>query len=261
MTRTNDAQRLSAPTLLGLGAACGIALTLTTGALAIRGGLWRAPDATATRHAPAGDAAAADEAARQRAQLAKQNEELRRSLMDALARASGCDDAPAARTDSPSTVPSDLPPQPPPPEARDDPTPEEIVAQEKAEVVSLQGEISQEPVDPVWGPATEQATARRVAATQSMHLEEVTCRESLCRVRVTHRDLAKRDDDVEKLLQTASPGGQARVYAPADEPTTVMYFSRKGMLLSVMSPRPPWVPPPPVPPAAGAAEAPPQRAN
>ena len=97
-----NAQRFSVPTLLTLGAAGGIALTLTTGVIALRLGLWAAPSAVAAHATNA--AAADDDAARQRAQLTRQNNELRRSLLDALARASACGDVPAPRADSPSAL-------------------------------------------------------------------------------------------------------------------------------------------------------------
>lgn len=238
MTRTGSGPGFSVLILMTLAAAAGAALALVGGAIAMRVSPWADGKATSAgcqcdgAEATAGD----DDSTRPQAQVVDQNGELRRAFLAALAQDSRCDETRAREPDEPAPPELPLVNQ----EDLEIPSAEEIVAQEKAEVVSLQGELSQEQVDPVWAPATEQATARAVAATESMNLEEVTCRKSLCRVRVTHRDLAKREDDVEKLLATMPAGGQARVYAPSDDATTVMYFSREGMLLSVMTPRAPF---------------------
>lgn len=225
--------RYALPILLTLAAASGAALTLVVRAVATEGDDKASP-VTCKETGVIGVAGAS----RREEELASQNGELRRALLAALAGGSECNAAPA--------LPSETPP---PPAASieqyrfDPPSPEEIAEQETKEMASLQGELNAEPVDPVWAPRMEQAAARAVAAVESLRVEGVECRESLCQVRVTHRDPAHRDDDVEKLLSTMPDGGQARVYAPADAPTTVMYFSRKGMLLSVLSPPTPSLPP------------------
>lgn len=225
--------RYALPILLTLAAASGAALTLVVRATAVE-----VADTTKPVACQETALVGVTNASRREEELVTQNDELRRTLLAALAGASECN-APPVGTPEP----------PPPPEASVEPHdsgplgPEEIAEQEKREMASLQGELTDEQVDPVWAPRTEQATARAVAAIQSMHVEGVECRESLCQVRVTHRDLAHRDDDVEKLLGAMPGGGQARVYAPADAPTTVMYFSRRGMLLSVLSTPMPSLPP------------------
>jgi hypothetical protein len=233
-----NGRRFSVPILLMLAAAAGGALALMVGALAIELGPWADRKAEpGACHCDEPGTTGGTDASRQ-AQLVDQNVELRRALLAALARGSGCDDTAVEPSAPPS--PADLV------EENDfvPPSPEEIAAQQKTEMASLQKELNEEPVDPVWAPRTEEAAARAVAATESMQLEGVECRESLCRVRVTHRDVAKREDDVEKLLAAMPVEGQARVYAPTDETTTEMYFSRKGMRLSVLSPPVPRVPPP-----------------
>lgn len=255
MPRTSSERRFAMPLLLALAAAAGAALALVVGAIAIQVGPWADRKATSAGcQCDGADGSAGDESRRQ-SQL--ENDELRRAFLAALARDPGCDDTPANQPDQPAPLEYPVEDQ----ADLEVPSTEEIVAQEQAELASLLGELNQEPVDPVWAPVTEQATARAVAAAESMHLEEVTCRESLCRVRVTHRDLAKREDDVEKLLGVMPWGGQARVYAPTGDPTTVMYFSRKGMLLSALAPRVPSVLPPPIDPGGGQSQPPAPLAN
>lgn len=241
--------------LMALAAVAGAALTLVLGAIALRVGPWADGKASSAgcRCDGADRTAGVQASPWQEQQLADQNDELRRAFLTALARDSRCEDVPARGPDLPAPIEQLAENQ----EGLEMPSPEEVVEQEKAEVASLHGELNQEPVDPSWALATEQATARAVSATRSMNLEEVTCRRSLCRVRVSHHDLAKREDDVEKLLATMPAGGQARVYAPSDDATTVMYFSREGMLLSVMTPRAPsFLPPPPADPGAGESQPP-----
>jgi hypothetical protein len=251
ITRT-DGRRFSLGALM-LAAVAGAALALLVSSLASSAHPPSRETAGGRREGapvPAG----AESAARQ-AQLLQQNSELRTALLAALARAPECDSPAPAPTPTPT----------PTPEASDEeqpfeaPSREEIGLKEKAQVTSLEKDLSQEPVDPVWAPSTEQATARVIAAHSSLHLEDITCRETLCRVRITHRDLAKRDEDVELLLGTTPGGGQAQVYTAPGDRTTVMYFSRKGMLLSSLSPPAPLVPPPPM--DSGEDEAPAPRAN
>jgi hypothetical protein len=248
---------VSTPLAVTLAALAGAALVLVVGAIVLE----VSPEArrrATSAGGPCGSAAAitSDETARRQAQLVEQNSELKRALLAALARSSECDDKPA-RPPEPQ-MPLQDPTLEPDPEAA---SPDEIVAQEKAQVVTLEREMSEEPVDPVWAPNTERATAQVIAAATTLHLEEVKCRESLCRVKVTHRDPSRRDEDIETLLGTTPGGGQARVYAPPGDRTTVMYFSRKGMLLSALSPPVPWVTPPPVDAVDGEAPSPAPLAN
>lgn len=238
--RTAGRGTLRQLSLLLLAAAAGGAMTL------LAGGLTPHLDAKAKSKVlsvPCQGSEADDDADRRRAQLTEQNAELRRALLAALARGDCPDPVRAgpelpAKQEDPLGSPEDLEPT----------SPEEVLARQRAEAASLQGDIDREPVDPVWAPAAERAAALAVTATPSLHLEDVTCRESLCRVRVTHRDITKREDDVEKLLRLTPAGGQARVYSPTDDPTTVMFFSRKGTMLSIFAPPVPLVAPPPLPP-------------
>lgn len=235
--------------MMTLAAAAGAVLTVLVGTIAAQVGP-RADRQAASEPCQCDNAerSAGDEASRE---LVDQEGEVRRAFLAALARNPRYDAASALPPEAlpPPAVPAEYPEfsgehQ----EGGEMPSPDDIVEQEwtseqqDAEAASLEGELNEEPIDPVWAPATEQATARAIAATGSMYLDDVTCRESLCRVRVTHRNLAARDDDVEKLLGTMPGGGQARVYAPHDEPTTVMYFSREGKQLTVLTPGVPWVP-------------------
>lgn len=230
MARESGRRASSTPLLMmTLSAAAGTLLTLVFGGLVLNA------DFAGVRNAKSGarpcerdERVEAAEASRREAQVMDQNAELRRALVAALARSYACEGAPS---------PSDsrlLSEQSPEPEPAPLPSSPQNTTQEEAEVVSLQSELSREAVDPAWAPHTEQATERAIAATGSMQVQEVTCRQTLCRVAVTHSDLAKREEDVEKLLGSTLGAGQARVYAPSNEPTTVMYFSREGTLLSVL---------------------------
>lgn len=239
--------------MMTLAAAAGVVLTLIVGAIATQVGPFPERKATSARcQCDDADRTAGDEAS---ALALDQDGEVRRAFLAALTRSPRYEDTPAPQPNVPT--PPDFPvassefSAEPPAAYQEDfarPSREEIAEQEEAEVASLEGELEQESVDPVWAPATEQSTAGAIAAVESVYLEDVTCGESLCRVQVTHRDLAQREEDVEKLLATIPGGGQARVYAPSDEPTTVMYFSREGKQLSVMTPSEAWVPGPPLDP-------------
>jgi len=217
------------------------AVAFMVGVVAFKAGRWRGRKAEAA-HCPGSDTATKNEQQPSYEELMAQNAKLKRALLAAMARG-------GRRDREPSCERAPLAAQAPPPE--DDgveatpPSPDEIRAQEKADLLTLQGQMDHEPVDPVWAPRTEQATERALAETGSMHVEEVTCRETLCRVRVTHHDLAAREHDVDVLLGIPPGGGQSRVYAPADDPTTVMYFSRRGNELSVLRPAMPLLPVPP----------------
>lgn len=247
--------RFSLVILLALAMATGAVFTLIVGTIALQVGPFADQEATLARCLC--DDALASEQEDAFARPVDPKDELRRAFLAALARAPRGDDIPAPPPDA--TMALELPPdattapgllvdatQAPEhlaegQDALEMPSAEEIIEQEEAEAASLDGELEQEPVDPEWAPATEQVTARAVAATESMYIEDVTCHESLCRVRVTHRDLAQRDEDVEKLLGTIPGGGQARVYAPPGESTTVMYFSREGKQLSLLTPGVQWI--------------------
>src|SRR3954470_22005877 len=62
---------------------------------------------------------------------------------------------------------------------------EEIFAKQKADANTLDAEMLKEEVDPVWSAKVEGATAEAVARIGgSVRLEEVTCRETLCRAKV-----------------------------------------------------------------------------
>jgi len=143
-----------------------------------------------------------------------------------------------------------VPADSPPPEA--DPAPplvaiskEEILAKQKADAHTLDAQLSSEEIDPVWAPKVERATTEALARLGgNMHLDEVTCRETLCRARVTHADPRAHDEDVERLFNMPVLAGQALSLSPADDPrNTILYFSRKGTTLSVMQPQMQVLPP------------------
>jgi hypothetical protein len=72
----------------------------------------------------------------------------------------------------------------------------------------------------------------------SVHLDEVTCRETLCRAKLTHLDPKAHEADMDRLLTLPVIAGQALAFAPSnDDRNTVLYFSRKGTSLSVLQPR------------------------
>ncbi|HEY8927457.1 MAG TPA: hypothetical protein VIU64_23910 [Polyangia bacterium] len=134
---------------------------------------------------------------------------------------------------------------------------EEAAAQQKADAFTLDQQLQTEEVDPVWSPKLERQTTEAIArAGTSMHLDGVTCRETLCRAKVSHLDPKTRDEDVEKLLNMPVVAGQAMAVAPSnDDRSTVLYFSRRGTYLSVLQPAtqpslPPEMPPEVMPPSA-----------
>jgi hypothetical protein len=104
-------------------------------------------------------------------------------------------------------------------------------------VETLEAEFRDETVDVAWAKQTEEAATRTVAKmTNGMRLEEVQCRATLCRARVTHADPSLRGDDIMQLLGAPELSTQMLPYAPAeDEATTVIYFARQGHTLSVLS--------------------------
>jgi hypothetical protein len=226
--------------LVLLAAASGAVLTVIVGVIAIQMGPWGA------RKAPPlpceCDGAPSPASAQPNADASDRGDEVRRAFLAGLAQNRKCDEKSIDRLEelmSPAVALED----------EDDlemPSAEDLAEQDKMEMATLDGEFDEEPLDPTWARATEQEAERAIALTGSMDLKHVTCRASLCRVQVTHHDLGKREDDVEKLLGTIPSGGQARVYAPTDEPTTVMYFSREGKQLSVMTKPASWVPLPPL---------------
>jgi hypothetical protein len=148
---------------------------------------------------------------------------------------------PAAQAGSPDgSAPAAEPPAPPVVISR-----EEALANQKADAHRLDTQLGSEEVDPVWAPKIERATTEALARLGgNMRLEEVTCRETLCRARVTHVDPRGHDQDVERLFGMPVLAGQALVLSPADDPrNSVLYFSRKGTTLSVLQPEMRMLPP------------------
>jgi hypothetical protein len=146
-------------------------------------------------------------------------------------------------------------PSPPPAEATP-PSKEEAAAQRKADAFTLDQQLQTEEVDPVWSPKLERQTAESIAQIgNGLYLDQVTCRETLCRAKVSHQDAKTREDDVEKLLNLPVVAGQAMVVTPSnDDRSTVVYFSRKGTYLSVLeqptqTSLPPSIPPEVMPPS------------
>lgn len=119
-----------------------------------------------------------------------------------------------------------------------EPSAEERQAKEQADADALDAQLGAEEVDPFWAPRTERATADAVARLgNDLRVAEVTCRESLCRARLIHRDARLAASDLEGLLNMSVIGGEAMVISPPGEAGgTVLYFSRKGMSLSVLQP-------------------------
>jgi len=115
---------------------------------------------------------------------------------------------------------------------------EEVFARQKADAHTLDAQLLSEDVDPVWSAKIERATAEAMVRIGStMHLDEVTCRETLCRAKVTHLDPQAHEQDMDRLLTMPVIAGQALAVAPAnDDRNTVLYFSRKGTPLSVLQP-------------------------
>jgi len=142
----------------------------------------------------------------------------------------------------PAESPPPAPDQPTPPVA---PSKEELLAKQKADAHTLDAQLGSEEVDPVWAPKVERATTEALARLGgNMHLEDVTCRETLCRARVTHADPRAHDEDVERLFSMPVLAGQALALSPTDDPrNTLLYFSRKGTALSVMQPPMRMLPP------------------
>jgi hypothetical protein len=240
MPPTNNKQTFPLALVL-LAAASGAVLTVIVGVIAMQIGP-RSTEKAAHLPCECDEGAPSPASVQPNADASDRSDEVRRAFLAGLAQSQKCDEKSGDLAET-QTAPDS------PVEDEDDlevPSPEDLAEQHKMEMATLDGEFDEEPVDATWARATEQEAERAIALTGSMDLKQVTCRASLCRVQVTHRDLGKREDDVEKLLGTIPAGGQARVYAPTDEPTTVMYFSREGKQLSVMTKPPSWVPLPPL---------------
>jgi len=122
---------------------------------------------------------------------------------------------------------------------------EEIAAKEKADAHTLDLQLLSEQVDPIWASKVERATAEAmVRVGSSVRLDEVSCRETLCRAKVTHLDPKTHEADLDGLLSMPVIAGQAIAFAPSnDDRSTVLFFARKGMSLSVLQPS--MQPPPP----------------
>lgn len=153
--------------------------------------------------------------------------------------------APAKAADDSMNAPEAESPGPGEPRSK-----EELLAQQKADAHTLDTELAAETADPVWAPKIERVTAEALAKLGGkLHLEDVTCRETLCRVRVTHADPSARDQDVEALLGLPLPAGQAVALSPSGDPRqTALYFSRRSTTLSVLQPPMRMLPPPGVSP-------------
>jgi hypothetical protein len=124
------------------------------------------------------------------------------------------------------------------------PSREELVAQRKAEAATLDAQLDREPVDAHWAAQVERDAANAILRLQkNVRLEAVTCRETLCRAKVTHLDPGREDEDVEGLLNMPIGFGQAFV-TPNEDQSTSVYFSRAGKTLSVLQVAPGSNPPP-----------------
>jgi hypothetical protein len=158
-------------------------------------------------------------------------------------------------TQEPEPSQGEVPPDPP--GAAGPVSKEEAAAQQKADAFTLDQQLQTEEVDPVWSPKLERQTTEAIAGAGSMHLDGVTCRETLCRAKVSHLDPKTRDEDVEKLLNMPMVAGQAMAVAPSnDDRSTVFYFSRRGTYLSVLQPATPPSLPPEMPPEVMPSSAP-----
>ena len=114
---------------------------------------------------------------------------------------------------------------------------EEIRANRQKEIATLENELASEPVDPDWAVKMEKITEEAVAELGGdLELEEVTCRKTFCRARLTHPDPTTRSNDIDRLTLTPELSTQLTFYVPPDnENATVMYFAREGHTLSVYS--------------------------
>jgi hypothetical protein len=119
-----------------------------------------------------------------------------------------------------------------------EPSFEERRAKEQADADTLDAQLASEEADPFWGPRTERATVDAVARLgNDLRVTEVTCRESLCRARLIHHDARLAGADMERLLSIPVIAAQAMAVAPpGGAGGTLLYFSRKGMPLSVFQP-------------------------
>lgn len=142
---------------------------------------------------------------------------------------------------------------PTPPAEAGPPSKEEAAAQLKADAYTLDQQLKAEEVDPVWSPKLERQTTEAIARVgASVRLDEVTCRETLCRAKISHLDPKRHDDDLDMLLTLPVVAGQAMAVSPSnDDRSTVLYFSRRGTYLSVLqTPTQSSLPPPEIPPEA-----------
>ena len=122
---------------------------------------------------------------------------------------------------------------------------EEVLARQRADAYTLEQQLLGEEVDPIWSAKVQRETTEMVTRLgPSVHLDDVTCRETLCRANLSHRDPNARDEDTDRLLSMPVIAGQAFAYAPSnDDRKTVLYFSRKGTYLSVLQGQAPLTPP------------------
>jgi hypothetical protein len=123
----------------------------------------------------------------------------------------------------------------PPSPAPAPPTKEERAVREQADVWTLDEQLRTEEVDPRWASKSEAAVTEFIGRDPSLHLDEVTCRETLCRARVSHLDPGAHDSDMERLLAMPFIEGQAATYSENGDPrTTLVYFSRRHNPISVL---------------------------
>lgn len=114
---------------------------------------------------------------------------------------------------------------------------EELFAMQSSEVDRLETQLGAETADVAWATRTEQAMVETARLVDTVTLDEVTCRETLCRARVTHHDPSTRPTDLLRLM-AGRKSGQMVSYVPDEEWTTVMYFSREGRDLPELQPPP-----------------------
>ena len=166
---------------------------------------------------------------------ARQSEAFRTTLAAIVAARTIAKDRPPTDQDTPMSKVAPAPEMAENAPSWTPPTKEERAAKRKADLQSLEAQLLREEVDPRWTSKMADATSTTLDHYGSMHLDEMTCRETLCRARIKHLDLRSHDEDVERILGLPFIMGQSVVYDDPEAPgDSTLYFSRDGTQLSAL---------------------------
>ncbi|MFZ5892054.1 MAG: hypothetical protein ACOY0T_13445 [Myxococcota bacterium] len=116
-------------------------------------------------------------------------------------------------------------------------TPDELLAAQRFEVDRLEKQFKEEPLDEAWAPgATKRVEEVSARLPAGMRLERVSCRSSMCRVELSHRDPQTRNENLRALAAASPFQGGIYVDVPEDaRKPSVAYFSRPGHELAAFA--------------------------